>query len=98
MNIMSDGENRELHYHYWNTQTENGGVGIYIVAAVNFYPKEEGKELRRTFDWAVYLGASLFGSHQMEVGIQWAAQHGGKLSLEQAKHWFTYLPEDRYRN
>lgn len=109
MNVVKDGENRELHYHYYNTSVETsiptsvhqrvwtGGVGIYIIAAVNYFPQAEGEAERRVFDWAVYIGASILGSIRMESGAQWAAERGEKIGLEYAKHWFPYLPEDRYR-
>ena len=78
---------REVHCaRYCNTN----GFAAAIVAVVN--RDDDGS----VFDWAVYFGAT-DKTWDRQDAVDAAADHGDKLSFEDAFYFFPDLPIERYR-
>lgn len=68
----------------------SGGFALAVVASVHFSPDGQ------LGDWAAYWGGT-DKTQREEDAVRWAAEHGCKLSRDDAKHFFPGFPMSYYR-
>ena len=77
--FKKDGNKRYLEGRFWN----QGGKQLAIVAIVT--------ELNGRGDWAAYIGTDAPESCTEEATLLYVAEHGCKLSDNDARHFFPQI-------
>ena len=87
MYLLDAGHSRYLG---WTRYGNSSGYAWAIVAVLQF---DSDGDL---FDWAVYMGGCDQIARDIDA-VTWVAEHGNKMSREDAVYFFPSLPIEMYR-